>query len=228
MTKIRMKDGSKGCRRCGTCCEKGGPALHESDLGLLERGAIPLSCLVTYRLGETVRDDIKGILAPLDGEIVKIKSVAGGSACVFYKGKRKGCGIYGERPLECRLLNCRDTSAIEAAYSKDRLARADILTKNEKLLKLAVAHEERCSMLKIARLAADLSGPGGTAAADELLDLLQYDHFMRPFLVQKANIPENMLEFLFGRPLSGAIAGLGLAVKREGNRFTLCPWYDIS
>lgn len=228
MAKNRNKEGGKGCLRCGTCCEKGGPALHESDLGLLERGAIPLSSLVTFRKGETARDDIKGVLAPLEEEIVKIRSVADGTACVFYKGKRKGCGIYGERPLECRLLNCRDTSAIEAAYSKNRLTRADILAKNEKLLKLATAHEERCSMLKIARLAADLSGPGGAAAADELLDLLQYDHFMRPFLVQKANIPENLLEFLFGRPLSGAIAGLGLAVKREGNRFTLCPWYDIS
>ena len=38
------------CRRCGTCCEKGGPGLHVADMGLLEH--IPMKDVVCLRRGE--------------------------------------------------------------------------------------------------------------------------------------------------------------------------------
>lgn len=228
MKDAREQKGRARCERCGACCEKGGPALHGEDLALWKKGILPPSALMTLRKGEVARDDVAETLAPLSGEIVKVKSAPGKTACVFYRGKKKGCGIYADRPLECRLLSCRDTAAIAAAYDRDRLRRADLIGSDAKLAPLVAAHEERCSLLKVARMAAELSGPGGEAAASALLDLLQYDHFMRPFLAQKAGIRAEDMDFLFGRPLSEAIAGFGLAVRREGNRFTLCPWYDLT
>ena len=47
------------CRRCGTCCEKGGPALHGEDRPLVDRGQVPARCLFTIRAGEPVRDDMR-------------------------------------------------------------------------------------------------------------------------------------------------------------------------
>lgn len=47
------------CRRCGTCCEKGGPALHTDDRMLIENGHIPARYLFTIREGEPVVDNVK-------------------------------------------------------------------------------------------------------------------------------------------------------------------------
>lgn len=69
--------GQTGCRRCGTCCEKGGPSLHLADKPLVVDGQIPARCLFTLRKGERVRDNVAGTLVPLEREIVKIR---GGTA----------------------------------------------------------------------------------------------------------------------------------------------------
>ncbi|MDO9632844.1 MAG: hypothetical protein Q7I92_13180, partial [Humidesulfovibrio sp.] len=59
------------CRRCGTCCRKGGPALHVPDLHLF-RGpdALDLSLVVTLRAGELALDQPKGRLLPLTAEVL--------------------------------------------------------------------------------------------------------------------------------------------------------------
>jgi Fe-S-cluster containining protein len=48
------------CRRCGTCCEKGGPSLHREDRPLVDNGQIPVRHLFTIRRGELAQDNIKG------------------------------------------------------------------------------------------------------------------------------------------------------------------------
>ncbi|MGD8702110.1 MAG: YkgJ family cysteine cluster protein, partial [Desulfosarcina sp.] len=105
------------CRRCGVCCEKGGPSLHHEDRHLVDSGRIPARCLFTLRQGELARDNVKGVLAPLSAEIIKIKGQSGSWTCMFYDDETRGCGIYDHRPLECRALNCRDTRRIAKVYA---------------------------------------------------------------------------------------------------------------
>jgi Fe-S-cluster containining protein len=148
------------CQRCGTCCKKGGPGLHKEDLVLVESGRIPGRALFTIRTGELVRDNVKGILSPLEEEMIKIKGTSGRWTCIFYDESSKGCGIYEDRPLECRALNCRDTSEIEKVYSRSRLTRKDLLSKVAGLWDLIEEHEERCSYAKI-KLLVDEGGANG-------------------------------------------------------------------
>ena len=60
------------CRRCGQCCDKGGPALHLEDLHLVRSGTLDLDSLVTLRAGEPVLDQPKGRVASLERELVKV------------------------------------------------------------------------------------------------------------------------------------------------------------
>jgi hypothetical protein len=90
-------------------------------------------------------DNVKGTLAPLSAEIIKIKGHAGKWTCLFYDQATRGCGIYDHRPLECRALNCRDTHRIEAVYETARLTRQDLLSGINGLWELIEDHEQRCS-----------------------------------------------------------------------------------
>ena len=60
----------KACQRCGTCCQKGGPALHQVDKELVDEGHLPASCLYTLRCGELARDPISGDLVELPTELI--------------------------------------------------------------------------------------------------------------------------------------------------------------
>ena len=65
------------CRQCGTCCRKGGPALHKEDAPLLTDGVLQLQDLCTFRAGELVRDNSNDHVVPLPEEIVKIAAPYG-------------------------------------------------------------------------------------------------------------------------------------------------------
>lgn len=170
------------CRGCGTCCRKSGPALHGEDVALFASHAFGLADLVTVRAGELAFDQISGALQALETEIVKFgdnrvrnsygfmvggdendaTQAAGLGGCRFLvelpksaQGEMRGqCGIYAHRPIECRALLCKDTRAIGALYSQDRLNRADILLARygaekkpyaQALIQLIEAHSEACS-----------------------------------------------------------------------------------
>ncbi|MBT8367361.1 MAG: YkgJ family cysteine cluster protein, partial [Deltaproteobacteria bacterium] len=106
MTKPPPKSSSgsptKGCTRCGTCCQKGGPSFHQEDRMLIDKGVIPARCLFTIRRGESAYDNVKGCLMPVDSDIIKIKGKEGTWTCIFFDAHNKGCSIYSHRPLECR------------------------------------------------------------------------------------------------------------------------------
>lgn len=104
------------CRRCGICCLKGGPALHQEDLSLLEKVTIKRSQLVTLCVGELAfvpqpaaeinsssdpSDSLS--LQPLSHEVIKIKwkgvpqaysSTQNIWTCVFFQSATS------EQPLE--------------------------------------------------------------------------------------------------------------------------------
>lgn len=191
------------CRRCGTCCNKGGPTLHAEDRTLIDSGLIPAKYLYTLRKGEVVNDAIKGCLLCLESEMIKIRGRDREWTCVFFEKSRQACGIYAHRPLECRILKCWDTRDIEAVYSQNRLARKDILSGIPALWGLIADHDLRCSHVTLRKLIDSKSG--SSAVIKTIQEMVEYDRSIRMLVVEKAGVESNMLDFLFGRPLSEAI-----------------------
>ena len=205
----------KVCQRCGECCMRGGPALHESDIELILSGDIPLNCLYTIRPGERAYDNVNGGLFQVTTDIIKIKSRADASACVFYDGAEKACRIYEKRPMECRLQACWDNTALQEAYAGERLSRREILINSEWLRELIIAHEERCHFQFIHELV-EKREFGDTSAAAELTEIVNYDAQLRDLAVDKGQMPADLLDFLLGRPLAEIIQKqFGVKVKRS-------------
>jgi Fe-S-cluster containining protein len=179
-------DGGKTeqCRRCGTCCIKGGPAFHAEDRHLIEKGLIHTRFLYTIRRGELARDNLHDRLMPQRTDVIKIKGQGGTWTCHFYDRKNRCCSIYEHRPVECRALKCWDVSEIRALYAVDRLTREDLLGDVEGLWELVRDHQRRCSYRRLGELAGRLNDDDKNAAA-EILAIVQYDTELRPPSRQK-------------------------------------------
>ena len=206
------------CRRCGTCCEKGGPCFHKADRELVEKGRIPSRYLYTIRKGELAFDNVQGCLAPAKSDIIKIKGQQGRWTCFFFETKKKTCSIYNDRPLECRALKCWDPAELEQVYERDRLSREDLLSQVEGLWELIEDHQSRCDYNKIKMWIEDLDSPGGDRARKKLIEIIQYDAEIRKLVVEKAGLDPELLDFVFGRPLTKTLPGYGLKVRREGKK----------
>ena len=193
------------CRRCGTCCEKGGPTFHADDRMLIDAGLIPARRLCTLRKGEMVNDSIRGCLLPLESEMIKIKGQNRAWTCVFFDKIGPACCIYEHRPLECRILKCWDTREIEAVYSQNLLTRKDLLSAVPALWSLIEDHDLRCSHVALRKLLDSKSG--GAVENKTVREMVEYDRSIRMLVVEKAGIESDMLDFIFGRPLSEAIRG---------------------
>lgn len=197
------------CVRCGTCCSKGGPALHRVDLDLVMTGAIELTDLFTIRTGETVINQIKGVQESAAEEIIKIKGAALHNwCCRYYDTHRHVCRIYAKRPLECRILKCWDTSGIEAVYQRERLNRRDLLETVPGLMELINFHAAQCDPVQIRSWIGDLAVQDGAIkqhAQKAIAESLHWDYRIRQQALEKANAVPEQMEFLFGRPLEKII-----------------------
>jgi len=200
------------CNRCGTCCEKGGPCFHVEDQHLIEDGAIHTRYLYTIRKGERVHDNVQGQLKPADSDIIKIKGKSPSWECVFFQKKDKSCSIYDHRPLECRLLKCWNTRDIEAVYEKNRLTRQDILAGIEGLWGLIAEHEKQCAHDAVNRAVQDLHGAFSKKAREVIATAVQYDRAIRQLVLENGNIAPDMIDFLFGRPLTTILKSAGIDV----------------
>lgn len=189
------------CRRCGTCCLKGGPALHRADRGLVQRGTIPAAALVTIRKGELAWDPIRHALLPLEDEIIKIKGRKAAAACRFLAPQDRRCEIYADRPVECRALTCWDTHDIEALYRRDRLTRRDLLGDVQNWWELIRIHEDRCAFARLAKWVRARYAGERHESAGRLSEIIQFDLRMRNTALEAGVDPE-LLDFLFGRPLA--------------------------
>lgn len=209
--------GIGACRRCGTCCRRGGPALHREDKELVAAGHLPLTDLYTIRAGEPVRDDVAGgLLTAADTDIVKIREAPGSRACTFLDPGRNGCVIYRWRPLECRVLRCWDTAAIERCYRRGRLVRADLIGHIEGLRDLVAEHDRRCDARRLVALARRRRG-GDARAEVELAGMIRYDEALREGLVERGRVPAAMLDFLLGRPLKVVLRAMGILARQTSN-----------
>lgn len=189
------------CSRCGTCCRKGGPALHQEDRERVEQGIIHTRHLYTIRKGEWATDPVQGGLIRVDGDIIKIKGRGDSWACRFFDDRTGACHIYADRPLECRLLECRDTARLEQAYRLARLSRRDLLAGIKGLWELIEDHERRCDYDEVRRLLERRSGRGRPGAERELAGMVRYDAEIRRLMVAQGGLEKEMLDFLLGRPV---------------------------
>jgi Fe-S-cluster containining protein len=211
------------CRCCGTCCRKGGPTLHIEDQPLVDAGKIPLKHLMTFRQGEPVYDNVADRIAPAVTDIIKIKAAQGTQAqCPFYNPENKGCRIYDHRPLECKALQCWDATQIETIYNTRRLTRRHLLSKVEGLWALVTDHQQLCDYGHIADLADTIrQQPDDQTCQEELLELIRYDQSIRQITIEQSKLEEEVLDFLFGRPLSFTITLFQLKLSKTAQGTTL-------
>jgi len=204
------------CQRCGTCCQKGGPALHKEDALLIEKGSILAKNIFTLRKGEMAFDNVCDHAAPLEDEIIKIKGRGDSWACCFYDTTAQACRIYDSRPVECRVLACWDTTDIEQIYAHDRLTRQDLLGSVSGLWEIVQTHERRCAYRKIEKWVPQMKSGNETGARVALCEIIAYDRHLRSLTVAKSGIAPALLDFLFGRPLSETLLKMyNINVKKE-------------
>jgi len=210
-----MEEKTNTCQRCGQCCMRGGPALHEPDVEFVRGSVLPLSSLYTIRPGERAYDNVGGGLFLVTRDIVKIKSKPGSAECLFYGSEASACRIYESRPLECRLQACWDTSALEGVYADMRLSRRAVLENAQWLCEMIDAHGEQCHFEKIRQLVAERD-EGDASATAALTGIINYDAQFRRLAVEKGRVPEELLDFLFGKPLADILAEqFGVKVSRQ-------------
>lgn len=200
------------CRRCGTCCQKGGPALHLEDRSLVQEGKIPLDRLFTIRKGERVYDNVRDCLESSQTELIKIRNRPGGTTCWYYGPEKGECRIYENRPLECRVLKCWNTDEIQAIYKHQRLERRDLLEAVEGLWDLVVTHDRCCDMKQFQIWVHQVLDQDVEAKA-RLEEMVQYDRHFRDVLVEKSNTDPDLLLFLLGRPVAELLQPFGIRLK---------------
>ena len=210
------RQNTTACRRCGTCCRKGGPALHLKDRELVASGVIPLASLFTIRRREPAFDNVTGRVEPAPTDIIKVKpSGRGLSACFYYRQQPVSCAIYAQRPMECRVMQCWDTREIEAVYRHDRLTREHLLAGHAGIWDLVVEHHGRCDYDAMAGLAARLEKvPDDPTAVDALLSMLRYDQSLRETVGEQAGLAPDLFDFLFGRPMTVTLALFNLKLVK--------------
>lgn len=195
------------CARCGTCCEKGGPAFHGCDRPILESGRIALADLYTLRKGEPVFDNVANRLDTAPTDILKIRSENGVSACLFYHRADRSCGVYADRPLECRVLECWNPDGMAAVYQADRLERKDLVSGLPDLWEMVLAHEEVCAYARLAQSAKEKNW-------DTVAYSIRYDFQVRRLMAEKGEMDIRLFDFLFGMPLTVTLQRYGLSPQQ--------------
>jgi Fe-S-cluster containining protein len=198
------------CRRCGTCCKKGGPSFHRADKALIEKGVIHSKYLYTIRQGEMAFDNVRQCLEPVSSDIIKLKGKGESWTCILFDEKQNECTIYENRPIECRALKCWDTKALEDLYTHKRLKREDLIADIEGLWGIIKDHQARCNYETIQKLAIAINSGRGGKARQKLAEIIQFDIEIRKLVVSRGGLDKEMLDFLFGRPLKQTLKHFGL------------------
>ncbi len=198
------------CRRCGTCCKKGGPSFHHADKALIEKGVIHSKYLYTIRKGEMAYDNVKQCLDPVSSDGIKLKGKGDSWTCLLFDDKQNACTIYENRPIECRALKCWDTKALEDLYAKRHLKREDLIADIEGLWGIIKDHQARCNYETIQKLVNAINSDRGDEARQKLAEIIQFDIEIRKLVVSWSGLDMEMLDFLFGRPLKQTLKNFGL------------------
>jgi len=203
------------CRRCGTCCNNGGPALHFEDAELVGNGILMRKRLITIRKGELVVKPHDRTPQTAQCELVKISGTGKTWQCYYYDGTT-GCMIYGDRPLACSELQCWNTTAIEELVEKNTLSRFDIIGEDEPIYALVKKHETDCPCPNMEELQRAIAGKE-YPDIESLESLINEDIRVRTTAVQQYDITLAEELFYFGRPLFQLLQQIGVRVfEKEG------------
>ena len=203
------EENTTSCKQCGTCCKKGGPSFHTGDRHLIDDGTIPGSHLFTIRKGEPAHENIRHRLISAETDIIKIKGKPGRWECRYYNSRARQCSIYSNRPEECRALACWNTRPIEAVLATPHLTRKDLLFGVQGIWELIEDHQQRCDYAIILELHERINKHRDNTAKRKLREMAAYDRQIRLTLVENSVAPD-MMDFLFGRPLSDTLPPLGI------------------
>lgn len=185
------------CRRCGTCCRKGGPGLHAQDAPLLRK--IGFDALVCLRKGEMVFDQRLGAAKSVGNELVKIRGRGDSWQCWYYDEERGACRIYAYRPLECRVLSCTDPSGLFRAMGTPSLSRKDFVSPDSALMECIVTHDQSFPAEQAVFLARRAVASGAVGA--ELASLLKTEMVFRRHFAARVEVDDEGLWPYLGRPL---------------------------
>jgi Fe-S-cluster containining protein len=198
------------CERCGTCCTRGGPALHIEDKTLLDNKIITTESLITIRTGEPVFMNGETGASLSRSEIIKFKGKDGSWSCIFYKSETQTCSLYKDRPLECVLLKCWNTTELEAVSGKDLLSRRDIISPEEPIIKFIDFHENECRLDFFKELDIAQSKIPDNISLEFLNDLANRDLEIRTMSVKELGLSLEEELFYLGRPLFKILMQFGL------------------
>ena len=211
-----IKPGTEGrthCIRCGTCCLKGGPVLHQEDKKTLLSGYAGHKDLVTIRTGEMAYNPLKDCLEPVPMELIKVAGRGDGWSCVFYNEQESCCSLYEHRFLECRLLRCWDPSDLISVIYQDTIRRADIINAGDPIMEVIALHEKECPHNKINALVSALSdGKKRKEIFAELSGFVHADSSLRIHAFSELGLEKEFELFIFGRPLYRILADRGISV----------------
>ncbi len=189
------------CIKCGACCRFSSPDLYFSDAHLVERGSIPLKYLFTMREGEPVKNPKTRKTGHLQSDIIKIKTMENLPTCIFLDDETLECGIYQSRPAICRAYKCWDKRQVEPVRSTSWLSRKDLLGETG-LWDLIHEHQNRCDYRIMKELSDRIVSDNDEGSASKTVDMLAYDRSVRETAIEKGRMDPEIMDFLFGRPMS--------------------------
>lgn len=213
----------KHCRRCGTCCRKGGPVLRREDLPLVRQGRIRHDQLVAIRIGEQGCNPASGRLEPVPVELLKVRGQGNGWTCLFFTEDGNSCAIHAQRPMTCRLLACWQPEALLATIYQETLQRRDLLNPSDPLLAYIDRQEQECPVSEFNSLLARIAAAGEEADLAPLARLLRDDLALRSDFAGKTGLSLAMELFVLGRPFFSQLAGSGVEWREEQGNIRLLP-----
>jgi Fe-S-cluster containining protein len=210
------------CDRCGTCCTKGGPALHYVDQKLVLNNRLKPEHLITIRKGEPVISLSIANPEPAQTEIVKIKGRGTEWTCLFFNEKETKCTIYEERPLECSLLKCWETEDLEKVAGKNLLDRHDIIAPEDPIIPFIEAIDEQCSLDRLPQLLSALRMENSRQQAmAELTSLVNIDLAIRLQAFAEFDFSLDQELFFLGRPIFKILNQFGIETHEANGTCSL-------
>jgi Fe-S-cluster containining protein len=213
-------DNQTSCKQCGTCCTKGGAALHSEDLILVQNGKVLRSDCITLRKGEFAHNPVTGKIEAIPGEIIKLRGTGGEWACCYLNSSDMSCGIYKNRPLACRTLKCWDPEESLKLAGRDLLSREMILQNEKQLIKKVMEYEQEFLLPDFTMLSQNLK-TDKEKMVRMLETMVNRDLAFRDKQVQQSSPVAKEELFLFGRPLFQLLQPFGLTVFQKGERLCL-------
>ncbi len=211
---------STACKRCGTCCRNGGPALHREDLSLLLNQTIQHQQLITVRQGEPAFSPLANRVIPAEQEFLKLAGKDGSWACLLYDQEKAICSIYDRRPLECRVLECWNPRELAAVIGKETLCRSDVMNPGDPIRGLLETHEEECSFATIMDLLDGLQSDEEEVMR-KLSQIVTRDLAIRQRARQEFQMADAYELFLFGRPVFISLKPYGISISEENGAVVL-------